>query len=290
MRIQFHLLLSIFAMCAVAGAQDHPALSVAVLHPLLGDMARQIGGSHVKILSILKPGMEVHHFEPSTKDLASLQGVRIVLASGKNMESYLDKLRDSLGASSRVVDVGGILPTLSVPGKGTDPHWWHDPENMKRAAGYIAEVFSDFDPANATEYKANAREAAKRIEALRRWAQIELLAIPPPRRVIISAHNAFGYFCQRFKFQSISILGLAEEDEASMKDISEAIKTIREHHVSAVFPEDQANPKVLGEIVRETGVKMGTPLDADGTATESGGTYEGMFRHNVEAIMKALKE
>ena len=264
-------------------------IELAALHPLLADLAHQVGGPEVKVISLLKPGMEIHHFEPSTADLAKLKGVRLILASGKGLESYLDKLRDSVGASAEVFEVGQKIPTLTVPGKGPDPHWWHSPTYMRRAALIVAEKFSELDPAHAAAFKANAQAAGQRFDGLKTWAQAQITVIPPENRLLVSAHNAFAYFCKDFGFRSIYILGLTAEDEVAPQDILEAIKVIKEKHIRAVFPEDQANPKILSQIVRDTGVKIAPPIDADGTAESSGGTFEGMFRHNVETIVTALK-
>jgi zinc/manganese transport system substrate-binding protein len=287
----------------------HAQMKVASLHPLIGDIAAQVGGSHVDVVNLLRPGMDAHHFEPSASDLANIKGVRMVLASGKGLESYLDKLRDSVGKDAKVVEVGKTIPDRKIDphedlehdddeeaGKheehhhhgNQDPHWWHSLDNMKRAARVIADAFADADPANKDAYKANAAAAGKRIADLKSWAQQQFLTIPAEDRKLVTAHSAFGYFCKEFGFQSIPILGLAREDQVTPKYLIAAVKVIKAQKIRAVFPEDQANPKVLAEITRETGVKVGQPLIADGTSALATG-YEGMIRHNVKAIVEALK-
>lgn len=171
---------------------------------------------------------------------------------------------------------------------GIDPHWWHSTENMQRAARIIGEELSKVDPAGKDTYKANAAAAQQRIAALKSWAQQQLAQIPRGDRKLVTAHAAYSYFCKEFGFKSLPILGLGREDEASAQYIATAVTTIRENNIRAAFPEDQANPKILKEIVRETGLKLGTPLIADGTAPDAH-TFETMLRHNVEAIVAALK-
>jgi zinc/manganese transport system substrate-binding protein len=285
----------------VLGLPAQGALKVATLHPLLGDLARQVGGDQVEVVDMLKPGSDAHHFEPTTKDLTGLKGAQLVLASGKNLESYLDKLRDSLGAGVKIVEVGRLIPSIKVEAGndlflccpahasgGIDPHWWHSAENMKRAARILADEFSTADSANAATYSANAQAAQKRLGALKSWAQKEIAAIPRSDRKLVTAHAAFGYFCKEYGFKSVPLMGIGREDEASPKYLAETVKTIRDHKIRAVFPEDQANPKVLAEIVRETGVKVGEPLIADGTSSKAT-TFEAMLRHNVAAVVSALK-
>ncbi len=281
-----------------------PALAqmkVASLHPIVADLARQVGGKNVEVIEVLKPGGDIHHFEPATKDLANMRGAKLVLASGKGLENYLAKLRDSLGAGVKVVEVGEKVPSIPFVcdhdhGEGEhahhhgdfDPHWWHSAENMKRAARIMSDELSAADPANAQSYEAGAKAASKRFDELKKWAQMEIGKIPRADRKLVSAHDAFGYFCKEYGFEAISILGMSRSDESSVKHVTEATTTIRENKIRAAFPEDQANPKVLEEIVRSTGVTMGEPLVADGTAKHAH-TFETMLAHNVRAIVKALE-
>jgi ABC-type Zn uptake system ZnuABC Zn-binding protein ZnuA len=130
-----------------------------------------------------------------------------------------------------------------------------------------------------------------RQQALRRaqkvWAQKEIAKISRADRKLVTAHAAFGYFCKEFGFEPISLLGVGRSDDADSKHVAETIAEIREHGIKAVFPEDQANPKVLAEIARSTGVKIGEPLIADGTA-KAAHTFETMLAHNVRALVAAL--
>ncbi len=289
-----------FAFVLFAGWCPAQNLKVAALHPLLGDLARQVGGNRVEVADMLKPGGDVHHFEPSPKDLAQLKGVALVLASGKHLESYLDNLRDSLG-SVPVVEVGRTIPSIKISAGsdlfmccpahaagGIDPHWWHSAENMQRAARIVGDDFSKADPAGKETYKANVAATQQKLAALKAWAQQQISVIPRSDRKLVTGHAAFSYFCKEFGFKSIPILGLGREDEASAQYVATAVTTIRENKIRAAFPEDQANPKILKEIVRETGLKLGDALMADGTSPEAH-TFEAMLRHNVEAIVKALK-
>jgi zinc/manganese transport system substrate-binding protein len=275
-------------------------LKVASLHPLLADLARQVGGDQVTVIEIMKPGGDIHHFEPAAKDLAAMRGARLVLASGKELESYLPKLRDSLGAGIQIIEVGEKIPSIpatcnhdhegeSAEGHhhGADPHWWHSAENMKRAARSLAEAFSEASPDNKASYETRAKAASKRFGELKSWAQKEISSIPRGQRQLVTAHAAFGYFCKEYGFEPLSVLGVGRADDVSTKQIAQTIQTIRENKIAAVFPEDQANPKVLEEIVRSTGVKMGAALIADGTAKEAH-TFESMFSSNVRAIVSVL--
>ncbi|WP_395735060.1 metal ABC transporter substrate-binding protein [Prosthecobacter sp.] len=281
------------------------ATKVASLHPILADLAQQVGGANVEVVEILKPGADVHHFEPAPKDLAEMRGAKLLLASGKGMESFLDKLRDSLGADVKLVEVGAKIPSIPFEEHvhhhegakeedhddhhhgAEDPHWWHSAENMKRAARVVADELSAIDPANASAYAAGVKAASKRFGELKSWAQKEIAKVGKKDRLLVTAHGAFGYFCKEYGFEPISLLGIGRSDDASSKHVAETIEEIREHGIKAIFPEDQANPKVLAEIARSTGVKIGEPLIADGTAKVAH-TFETMLAHNVRSIVAAL--
>jgi zinc/manganese transport system substrate-binding protein len=286
-----------FLLVTISQAQT---LKVAVLHPLMGDLARQVGGTRVEVVDMLKPGGDIHHFEPTARDLQDMKGSVLILASGKHLESYLDNLRDSVGTVP-VVEVGRTIPSIKIqPGSelfmccpahsagGIDPHWWHSAENMQRAAKVIADEFTKLDPAGKEAYKANADATRAKLAALKSWAQQQISLIPRSDRKLVTGHAAFSYFCKEFGFKNIPILGLGREDEASAQYVAQAVQLIRENNIRAAFAEDQANPKILKEIVRETGVKLGKDLVADGTSPEAH-TFEAMLKHNVEAIVAALK-
>lgn len=299
MRRAFFLILPLFVWLAAGSASGQ--IKVAATHPILGDLVRQVGGAGVTVLDLLKPGGDVHHFEPTASDLKAMSGVRIVFASGKHLESYLPRLKDSLGAGVTIEEVGRTIPSLKIEEGnglflccpehavgGIDPHWWHSAENMARAARIVARTLSTADPAGATSYKANGETTAKKMLSLKSWAQQQFAVIPKGQRKLVTAHAAFGYFCREYGFQFVPMLGLSREDDFSPKYVAAAVKTIRDNKIKAAFPEDQANPKILKSIVAETGIRVAvTPLAADGTS-KGLATFETMFRHNVASILATL--
>lgn len=290
-------LLAALALCT------HPAdaaVKVATLHPIIADLVRQVGGANVDVVEILKAGGDIHHFEPTAKDIAAMRGARLIMASGKNLESYLGKLRDSVGAGVEVVEVGKLVPSVLMEAgevfvccpahakSSIDPHWWHSADAMARAARVVGDKLAEVDAANEAAYKDGAKAASARFSALKTWAKKELTQIPRSDRKLVTAHAAFGYFCKEYGFKSIPVLGLGRSDDASPQYLAQSIEVIRTHKIRAVFPEDQANPKVLSEMTRGTGAVVGGSLVADGTAPHAH-TFEAMLRHNVGVIVAALK-
>ncbi len=292
-KILFSLLLT--AVLAPLGALAD--LKVATLHPLITDLAKEVGGRHVTVVSLMKPGSDPHAFAPTPGQLASVSDARLILASGKGMETYLDKMSDNLSAGQEILEVGRRVPTLRINAKddlfvccpahssgGIDPHWWHSISAMRRATSIVADEFAKADPANAAAYKANASAYETRLSQLDSWVKQQVAKIPRKDRKLSTSHLAFGYFCRDYGFKALPVQGLTRERDPSPQYLAESIKTIRKEGIPAIFPEDMANPRVLQAMVAETGVKLGGVLIADGSVSD----YETMIRKNVTAIVAGL--
>lgn len=288
------LLLPLLLLATVAVAPAE--LTVGSLHPLMTDLARQVGGEKVRLVEIGRPGFDVHSFSPKQKDLRALGNCQLVLASGKNIEPYLGDLSDALGRIP-IVEVGRTIPSRVISAsdslyvccpehaKGTiDPHWWHDVGNMERAAKVVAKAFAERDPANAAYYKARGDQLARRYDDLDRWVKAEVAKIPRKQRKLVTAHAAFGYFCAAYKFEAVFVKGLGADHEVPAKTLAEEVAKLKKEQIRAVFPERFLNPKVLQQIAKEAGARIGQPLVADGSVA----SYEKMVRDNVGAIVSAL--
>lgn len=300
-------LLALMSWLSAANAQ----LTVTTLHPMMSDLARQVGGEHVKIVEMVKPGTDPHDFSPKPADLKSVKNSTLILASGKQMENYLEKLRDNLTANQTLIEVGATIPDLTekevanlnleeIPHDhhhdgtcnhhhGPDPHWWNSVKSMIRATDVVKEAFTKADPANAAAYKANAKAFSARLSQLGKWAKKELSAIPSENRKLASAHASMGYFADEYKFKLLAIQGISPSVKATSQQIAGAIQLIKKHQIKAIFTEQGVNPKQLEEIVRETGVKKGAELIADGNGVGEYSTFEKAFQYNVTSIVTALK-
>ena len=300
---------------------------VTTLHPLLADLATRVGGDRITVSCLIKPGQNPHAFEPTASDMRDLAQARIVLASGKGLEPYLSRLRDNLTNNQTLVDLGESIPSLETDSHAhdseqenaehdhgehehaehgehdhaghdhhdhdhgpIDPHWWHSIDNMKRAANTLARELGKMDPEGKQAYKESAKAYRKNLQALKKWAKKEISRIPPAHRKLATSHSAFNYFCEEFDFESIAVRGLAPDQESSARKLSDVIKFIKAENVKAVFPEQGLNPKVLREIVRETGAHVGKPLIADGVDSKGSISFERMIKHNVTVIVEALTQ
>jgi zinc/manganese transport system substrate-binding protein len=271
-------------------------LKVASLHPLIGDLAKQVGGERVEVVDLIGKNGDPHHFEPVATDLQKAGDAKLYLASGMGLESYLKSLRGIVGAKAQVVEIGKDLPSIEgeCDHEGhdhehheheIDPHWWHSIDLFRRAATITADTFAKADPAGADTYAKNAAAYRAKLDELERWTRKEIARIPREKRHLATAHAAFGYFCKDHGFEPLSVQGMNREQMPDPKKLAALVAELKEHQVGAIFPEKESNPKILEALTKDTGIKLGQPLIADGSTAES---YEAMIRHNVAAIVAGL--
>jgi zinc/manganese transport system substrate-binding protein len=277
---------------------------VSSFSTVLSEIAREVGGSGVRVVEHVKPGQDPHDFEPRPGDLKQVSKAAVVLLSAKHMEGYVGKLREVVGAGTEVVEVGDRFPSLKrvgeaehvhkpgekhVHGSEEDPHWWHSVDNMRRATRVVEGVFVKADPTGAVGYRQRAEGYVARLDALHKWVKGRVAELPRGKRTLVTSHDAFQYFAKEYGFKVLTVVGLSSADQPSSKAVAELIATVKKTGVKAVFAEETANPKVMREVTRETGAVLGQRLYADGLGTGDLATYEGMVRHNVSAMVDALK-
>jgi len=271
-------------------------LKVATLHPLLADLAHQVGGDRVEVIDLIGRNGDPHHFEPSPENLQRSADATLYLASGMGLESYLESLRGIVGKKAEIVEIGKDLP--SIEGEcdheghdhgdhehAIDPHWWHSIDLFRRATTTTATAFAKADPAGAETYQKNAAAYRTKLDELERWTRKEIAKVPRNKRHLATAHAAFGYFCKDHGFEPIPVQGVNREQMPDPKKLAALIAELKEHQVGAIFPEKESNPKILQALTKDTGIQLGEALIADGSTAES---YEAMVRHNVAAIVAGL--
>lgn len=297
-RTIFSGLLWFVAVLAVKAAP----LQVSALHPLMADLARQVGGERVVVFDLVGEGGNPHRFEPRPADLQQMQTSALVLAAGKNQETYLTRVRETLKGVT-VVEVGQTIPSLTVgkdevyaccPGHDhdahdtPDPHWWHGIENTRRAARVVALALAEKDPDGKEFYLGNATAYGQRLELLKRWARGELAKVPRDQRKLVTAHNAFAYFANEFGFEVIAVAGLSNEQNNTPQDLAKTIEAVEKSGVKAIFPERNASEKTVRSIATTAKVTVAEPLISDGNGTGKDAGFEAMIRHNVTVITQAL--
>jgi zinc/manganese transport system substrate-binding protein len=280
----------VLSLVSLVGARAE--LKVASLSTITTDIARNVGGDKVKVIPIIKAGMDPHEFQPTPEDMKQMTDADLILITGKNLEGYLTKLEQSTGGAGKLVDTGAAIPSLKLKEEGhvvEDPHWWHSIDNVKKATVAVKKRFVAADPANKAAYEKNAAAYLAKLDDLEKWARLEISKLPREKRKLVTSHDAFQYFARDFGFKIYGIEGVSTQDEPSSKKITDLIKTIKSEGVKAVFFESIENPKVVTEITEETGAKVGGELYADGLGDKDASTYPDMMRYNITTIVEGLK-
>jgi len=267
-------------------------LTVASLSTITTDLAKNIGGSRVKIEAIIKPGIDPHEFEPTPSDVKRVAKADLVLFTGKGMEGFLTKLEEAAGVTGKFVNVGEVVPSLTMADEGRrveDPHWWHSVENMKRATRLVTDRIEQSDPANRGYYEAREKEYLASLNELQRWNRVKVAELPSSRRKLVTSHDALQYFARDYGFTILPVKGISTGEEASSQHVKEIIGVIRSQGVKAVFFESIENSRAVNQIATETGARTGGVLYSDGLGDTEASTYDSMMRHNVSTIVDGLK-
>ncbi len=277
-------------------------LAVVTGNTVCQDLVVRIGGERVSSTCLLRPGMDVHAYQPVPADVQRLAAARLVVINGLGFEGWFEKLaREADFRGTVVVATAGIEP-LPLPTRETgdhhdhdhghegavdDPHAFNSIARGVRYAENIRDALLAADPAGAEGIRRRAADEIARLRELDAWATREAAALPKARRRLVTNHDALQYFAHDYGFSIIAPNTALEDSQPSAQDLAAIVDTIRREGVRGIFLEFGKNDKVVEQIAREAGVRVGQPLYLDGTGPD--GSYAAMFRHNVTAILDAIR-
>jgi zinc/manganese transport system substrate-binding protein len=269
-------------------------LKVLATFSILADITRNVGGDRVEVSALVGPDSDAHVYAPAPADVRRVAGAKVVIANGLGFEGWISRLVRASGTRAPVIVAShGVKPLEATDGHGhgnTDPHAWQSAANVKIYVGTIRDALIAADPAGRTVYDANADAYQARLDALDGEIKAAVAGIPADRRKIISGHDAFGYFERAYGIDFIAPVGVSTESEASARDVAAIIRQIRRQKIPAIFLENVADPRLMEQIARETGVRIGGKLYSD-ALTGAGGaapTYIELMRHNIRQMAAAL--
>ncbi|MFN3671874.1 MAG: metal ABC transporter substrate-binding protein [Bosea sp. (in: a-proteobacteria)] len=287
-------------------ARAQEKLPVVASFSILGDFVKQVGGDRVLVTTLVGANGDAHVYSPSPADAKAMAGARLIIVNGLKFEGWMTRLVKSSGAKAPVaVTTKGVTPQILADdedGHGKpdkhghnhagheDPHAWQNVANARIYVENIRDALSEADPAGKAQFAANAGAYLAKLDALDSEIKAAVARIPAEQRKAITSHDAFGYFVKAYGFQFIAPQGVSTEAEASAKDVGRIIRQIKAQKIPAVFLENVTNPRLVEQIARESGAKIGGQLFSDALSDANGpaGTYIAMMKHNISQIEKAL--
>lgn len=264
----------------------------------VADFLRQVVGDRCEVHSILAAGADPHLYEPKPKDALLVKRAMLCFENGLHLEgkNWMSTLAKGAGKPI-VVCTDGVKP-LEMEEEGhkvSDPHAWFSPKSAATYVNNILRALVKADPEGKQEYVARAGLFMQQLKVLDAWIRKQFNAIPPEKRILVTSHDAFNYFCRDYGFRNETPVGWSTGSEVGGGQTPErrrkVIASIKSLGVKAIFVETSVNPKLIREIAREAGVKIGGELYSDsmGAPGTAGETYIGMMRENTLKIAGALK-
>ena len=268
---------------------------------MITDIAREVGGERVAVTGLMGPGVDPHLYKASEGNVILMAEADVIFYNGLHLEGKMTEVFEKMG---------GRIPTVAVTDgidrelllrppefEGAyDPHVWFDVTLWMKAVEKAADGLAGIDPVHAESYRKNASAYLEKLDALHRYVQARAEELPPERRVLITAHDAFNYFGRAYRFEVRGLQGVSTVTEAGTGDIRALALFLVERRIPAVFVETSISPRyieALREAVEARGytVRIGGGLysDAMGDPGTPAGTYIGMVRHNIDTVVDALK-
>ncbi|WP_166241801.1 metal ABC transporter solute-binding protein, Zn/Mn family [Paenibacillus turpanensis] len=277
-------------------------LAITTTIGMVTDIVEQVGGEHVEVTGLMKAGVDPHLYKASQGDIKKLDEADLIFYNGLFLEGKMQEILEKISkekpvvAVSKGVDKSVLLAGDASLGEEFDPHIWFDVTLWMKAVEVVRDTLVEQDAARADDYKKNAETYLKKLEELHTYAKEQLASIPKSQRVLVTAHDAFGYFGRAYEVDVKGLQGLSTASEYGSKDVSELRDFLVDNKIKAVFVESSVPKRSIEAVVqgaKEKGheVSIGGELfsDAMGEPGTEEGTYIGMVRHNVDTIVKALK-
>ncbi|AFR25910.1 metal ABC transporter solute-binding protein, Zn/Mn family [Bartonella quintana] len=279
----------------------HNKIRVVASFSILADLVKNVGGDHISITTLVGLNANTHIYEPIPRDAQALKNAHIIFINGLHLEGFIDRLITASGTKALLVEVSANIPPLEIKNQGhgveqhhhhssVDPHAWQTIPNVEIYVKNIATAFCKIDQQSCANYRKNANAYIQKLKETQEILKTKIATIPKNRRIIITSHNAFGYFAQEYGFTILAPQSASPEAEATAADVAKLINQIKTNKAAALFVENISNPRLIKQISKETGLKIGGTLYSDALSNKNGpaATYLDMMEHNVNTIIDAI--
>lgn len=297
------VVIALIAACAPTAATSQPSpsnLQVVAVETFLADIAQNVAGERVHVQALMPLGVDAHAFEPTPQDVKKVADSDVFIVNGAGFEGFLDKLLENAGGTRLYIEASKGLVSRERKADEPhaedtvgDPHFWFDPTKTIRYVENIRDGLTQADPAGAATYKSNADAYIQKLNALDANIKDQVNAIPSANRKLVTDHDTFGYFADRYGFQIVGMIvpSVSTADSTSAQNLAELIQAIQATGAKAIFLEVNANPQVAEQIARETGARIVTGLYTHSVSEPNGPapTYIQMLEYDTRKIVDALQ-
>jgi manganese/zinc/iron transport system substrate-binding protein len=288
------------ALVPVPRAMAEARIGVVATTGMIADAARQVGGELVEVRALMGPGVDPHAYRQTRSDIVAMTRADLVLWHGLYLEAQMESFFQDLSRNRNVVAVAEALPRDLLRGHDDyadkfDPHVWMTPDLWGHVVTEVARALTDTYPEGADTFAANAAIHLAALDRLSDYSRDTLARVPAEARVLLTAHDAFGYFGAAYGFEVLGIQGISTESEAGLNRISTMVDLLVDRQIGAVFVESSVSDRNMRALIEGAAAKghtvhVGGELfsDAMGPDGTYEGTYIGMLDHNVTVIAGAF--
>ncbi len=261
---------------------------------ILADITRNVAGNLMRVDSILPVGIDPHGFQPVPADLAKISESRLLILNGAGYEDFLAPVLESADGDRTIIEAttGLVLRQDLLGSAGLDPHLWLDPNKVIVYVQNIRDGLIRLDHQSESIYRSNAESYIANLQELDDWITGQVAQLSPERRLLISNHEALGYFAERYGFKIAGTILASTSSQASIsaQELRAVIEEIRASGVPAIFLDEVENTDLASQVAAETGVKIVADLHLESlTDGPPAATYIDLMKYNVSRIVEALK-
>ena len=274
------------ALSSVESNEDN-GTRVLVVESFLADIAQNIAGDRFEVELLIPTGADPHTFQPTPQDVAKIANSQVLIINGAGLEEWLQEVLDNAGGERLVIEAArGLSENSSRP---SDPHFWLDPNYVNHYAEEIRDGYTQIDPAGEAIYAQNTADYIDQLQELDSWIADQVEQISPEKRMLVTNHESFGYFADRYGFTIIGTIvpSVSTGSSPSAQQMVELIEAIKAANTPAIFLESGTNPELAEQVARETGVKVIKDLLTHSILPPGG--YIEMMKYNTLAIVEGLK-
>lgn len=289
-------LCGLLALMLMAPAMaSEPKLPVVASFSIVGDLVRQVGGDAVSVQMLVGPDSDAHAVQPTPAMARSVAGAALLFSHGLGFEGWMARFLRAAGFRGLHVEVAqGIaaIAAAGAPGHGhePDPHAWQDVRHAMHYVARIADGLCAADAPHCAGYRSRAAALTLRLQALDAEIRAGWATVPAAQRVVITTHEAFGYYAAAYGVRFLAAQGLSSAAEPSPRAVAALVRQVRSSGSRALFLERTGDTRLMQRIAQETGVAIGGTLYADALSGPDGPapTYEALMRHNTQTLLRAL--